>query len=47
MLEFNIQSQLSQLQIEQDSLEINYMLSTRPELIESINDVLKPFKIVI
>lgn len=47
MLEFNIQSQLSQMQIEQESLEINYSECTRGELSEMIKDVLKPFTIVI
>ena len=47
MLEFNIQSQLSQMQIEQDSLEINYVECSRPELQEIIKDVLKPFHMVI
>lgn len=47
LLEFNIQSQLSQMQIEQDSMEINYQACTRPELSEVINDVFKPFQIVI
>ena len=47
LLEFNIQSQLSQMQIENDSYEINYEACSRPELSEVIKDVMKPFSMVI
>lgn len=35
------------MQIENDSLEINYSDCTRPELQELIKDVLEPFQMVI
>jgi len=47
LLEYNIQSQLSQMQIESDSYEINYVDCSRPELQELIKDVIKPFHMVI
>ena len=47
LLEYNIQSQLSQMQIEKNNAEINYVQSSRPELTEIIKDVLKPFHISI
>lgn len=47
ILEYNIQSQLSQMQIEKESLEINYVSCSRPELSSMIKDVLKPFSMVI
>lgn len=47
ILEYNIQSQLSQMQIEKESLEINYVPCSRPELAGLIRDVLKPFSMVI
>ena len=47
LLEYNIQSQLSQMLIEKNSLEKNYVECSRPELVETIKDVLKPFYISI
>ena len=47
LLEYNIQSQLSQMLIEKNSFEKNYVECSRPELVENIKDVLKPFYISI
>ena len=45
ILEFNIKSQLSQLQVQSKQLEITHEQVDRPSLIQLVRDVAAPFKI--